>query len=58
MERFEEAKAFKEYFYNEVATQTMEWFWEFNYNADPKQVQEFYDKKNKILAERNTKTNS
>ena len=55
MERFEEAKAFKEYFYNEVATQTMEWFWEFNYNADPNQVQEYYDKKNKILAERNTK---
>ena len=58
MERFEEAKAFKEYFYNEVATQTMEWFWEFNYNADPKQVQEFYDNKNQKLAERNTETNS
>lgn len=58
MERFEEAKAFKEYFYNEVATQTMEWFWDFNYNADPKQVQEYYDNKNQKLAERNTETNS
>lgn len=61
MERYDEAKAFKEYFYNEVVpegcTQTMDWFWEFNYNADPKQVQDYYDKRDAILAERDANNN-
>jgi glycosyltransferase involved in cell wall biosynthesis len=50
MKRFEEAKAFKEYFYNNIAERDMDWFWTFNYNADPKQVQSYYDKRDKILS--------
>jgi len=53
MERFEQAKSFKEYFFNEVVpkgcTQTMDWFWDFNYDADPNQVQGYYDKRDAIL---------
>ena len=62
MERYDEAKAFKEYFFNEVVpkgcTQTMDWFHQFNYDADPKQVQEYYDIRDKILAERDANNSS
>lgn len=49
MERFNKAKKFKEYFYNKLAKRTMDWFWDFNYKADPKLVQEHYDKIKEIL---------
>jgi hypothetical protein len=52
MERYDEAKKFKDYFYDNIAERTMDWFWEFNYNANPKQVQEYYDKIQEILDKR------
>lgn len=52
-EHFNDTKQFKEHFFNNVVPagceQTMDWFWEFNYNADPNQVQDYYDKRDNIL---------
>ena len=50
MGRFNETKEFKEYFYNNIATRDMNWFWEFNKNADPEQYEKYLNSKKNILS--------